>query len=81
MTDKFNMNEKFLRQEIKDLKSDIDSLKFYLRMSVLFLLLLMGYFTFNYYNSSPQEYEYECGTIYVDENSITTILKHTKFCR
>ena len=74
MTDKFNMNEKFLRQEIKDIKSDLARIKFYLRISVLILLLVIGYFTFNEYNSSPQEYEYECGTIYVDENSITTFL-------
>ena len=74
MTDKFNMNEKFLRQEIKDIKSDLARIKFYLRISVLILLLVIGYFTFDEYNSSPQEYEYECGTIYVDENSITTFL-------
>ena len=78
MTDKFNMNEKFLRQEIKDIKSDLARIKFYLRISVLILLLVIGYFTFNEYNSSPQEYEYECGTIYVDENSITTFLS-TKY--
>ena len=78
MTDKFNMNEKFLRQEIKDIKSDLARIKFYLRLSVLILLLVIGYFTFNEYNSSPQEYEYECGTIYVDENSITTFLS-TKY--
>ena len=74
MTDKFNMNEKFLRQDIKDIKSDLARIKFYLRISVLILLLVIGYFTFDEYNSSPQEYEYECGTIYVDENSITTFL-------
>jgi len=68
------MNEKFLRQEIKDIKSDLARIKFYLRISVLILLLVIGYFTFDEYNSSPQEYEYECGTIYVDENSITTFL-------